>query len=198
VKRAIREASMTRQTRETTVNVEIRLDGSGEASIDTGIGFFNHMLETLCKHAMFDMKVSARGDLHVDAHHLVEDVGIVIGKCVDEALGERVGIARFGHAIVPMDDALILVAVDLSGRSYLHWDVEMKQSFIGSFNATTIEWFFKALCDNAGMNLHVVKLAGKDAHHIVEAIFKAFACAIRQAVAPSGIEAIPSTKGKLK
>lgn len=191
-----RVASVSRQTKETKVHVELCLDGSGNASVETGIGFFDHMLETLCKHAMFDMTVRAEGDLHVDAHHLVEDVGIVLGKCIDEALGERAGIARFGHAIVPMDDALVLVSVDLGGRSFLSWDVDVVVQSIGSFDAVLAEEFFRALCCNARMNLHVRKLSGKNAHHIIEAAFKAFAVAMRCAVSISS-SSIPSTKGTL-
>ncbi|MCS7254469.1 MAG: imidazoleglycerol-phosphate dehydratase HisB [Armatimonadota bacterium] len=195
---AKRTAKMSRQTSETSIHVELCLDGNGATSVDTGIGFFDHMLETLCKHAMFDATIKAEGDLHVDAHHLVEDVGIVLGKCIDEALGERVGIARFGYAIVPMDDALLLVSVDMGGRSFFAWDVEVWAQSVGSFDVGLAEEFFRALCNNARMNLHVKKLAGKNAHHIIEAAFKALAIAIRCAVSISGCAtSIPSTKGVL-
>lgn len=195
---AKRSATASRQTKETSIHVELCLDGTGVASVETGIGFFDHMLETLCRHAMFDMTVKAKGDLHVDPHHLVEDVGIVIGKCIDEALGERAGITRFGHAIVPMDDALVLVSVDFGGRSFFAWDVEVGAQSIGSFDAALAEEFFRALCNNARMNLHVKKFSGRNAHHIIEAVFKAFAIAVRCAVSIGGrSNSIPSTKGVL-
>lgn len=193
-----RRASVSRQTRETEVHVELCLDGVGSASVETGVGFFDHMLETMCKHAMFDISVRAKGDIHVDMHHLVEDVGIAIGKCISEAVGEKVGIARFGHAIVPMDDALVLVSVDLGGRIFFAWDVDVRCERIGSFDVELAEEFFRAVCNNAMINLHVKKLSGRNSHHIIEAAFKAFALAIRQAASLIGREAsIPSTKGTL-
>lgn len=169
-----RIASIKRDTYETNINMTLNLDGSGENDIDTGIGFFDHMLSHISKHGFMDIELSARGDLDVDCHHTVEDVGIVLGKCIAKALGDKSGIKRYGQAIVPMDEALILCAVDFSGRAYLNFDAEFTVSTLGMFDTEMVEEFFRAVSDNCGMNLHIKMLDGKNNHHIAEAIFKAF------------------------
>ena len=194
-----RKASLVRRTTETSVEVELNLDGSGEVSVETTIGFFNHMLTTLGKHALFNLRINAQGDTHVDAHHLVEDVGIVLGKCINEALGDRHGINRFGFAIVPMDDALVLTAVDLSGRSYFACDVALPTVKLGQFDAELTGEFFRALAFNGQFNLHIKQLSGANAHHIIEATCKATAIALRHAIAPcERIHDALSTKGTLE
>ncbi len=194
-----RTSHIERCTSETSIELTLNLDGSGEHCIETGVPFFDHMLNALSKHGRFDLTIKAAGDLEVDAHHTVEDVGIVLGKALDEALGERRGITRFGEALVPMDEALVLAAVDISGRGQLHWDAPLPIEFIGTFDSSLMKEFLIALAQNAGITLHVRKLAGENAHHIIEAAAKATARALAQAVAldARAPESVPSTKGTL-
>jgi imidazoleglycerol-phosphate dehydratase len=196
---ADRRAEMTRQTGETKVAVSINLDGAGKSSVETGVGFFNHMLELLSRHSLIDLSVAAEGDLDVDSHHTVEDVGIVLGQCVEKALGDKRGIHRYGWAIVPMDESLAQVALDLSGRAAFVFNVKFGGAKIGTFDAELVHEFFKALANAARMNLHVMVPYGQNNHHIAEAIFKATAKALRQAVGMDARNAggMPSTKGSL-
>jgi imidazoleglycerol-phosphate dehydratase len=193
-----RAADLSRQTRETKVHVSLNLDGSGKSSPETGVGFFNHMLDLLARHSLIDLTVAAEGDLQVDAHHTVEDVGIVLGQALEKALGDKRGIFRYGWAIVPMDESLAQVAIDLSGRPAFVFNVRFTGATIGTFPVELIEEFFKALATNAKMNLHVLVPYGTNNHHIAEAIFKATAKALRQAVSldPRNPD-VPSTKGSL-
>jgi len=193
---ASRRATVNRSTKEVTVDVDLVLDGSGKSSAKTGIPFFDHMLEQLGKHAGFDLKVRARGDLEVDAHHTVEDTGLAIGETVSAALGDKVGIARFGNAVVPLDEALVQVALDLSARPYLAHEVDAKTKVIGAYDTRLTEEFMRAFCQAAGATVHVRMLAGKNPHHIVEAEFKALARALGEACRVTG-GGIPSTKGRL-
>jgi imidazoleglycerol-phosphate dehydratase len=193
-----RTAEIQRQTKETKVSVGLNLDGSGDASIHTGVGFFDHMLDLLGRHSLINLRVEAEGDLEVDSHHTVEDVGIVIGQCLEKALGDKRGISRYGWAIVPMDESLAQVAIDLSGRPAFVFNVPFKSESIGAFPVELIEEFFKALCTNAKMNLHIAVPYGTNNHHISEAVFKATARALRQAVSHDPrSDAVPSTKGTL-
>ena len=193
-----RTAEIERKTRETQISVLIDLDGTGESNIETGIGFFDHMLTHLAKHSLCDIKVTSKGDLHVDAHHTVEDVGIAIGQALAKALGDKSGIARYGSAIVPMDEALVMTALDISGRGSLVYGLELKKEMIGTFDTELTPEFIKALVTNAGINAHIRQLAGGNAHHTVEAAFKSFARALRVAVSKDDrISGIPSTKGTL-
>ena len=193
-----RAAEISRQTRETKVQVALNLDGTGEADLETGVGFFNHMLELLSRHSLIDMTVRAEGDLDVDFHHTVEDVGIVLGQALEKALGEKKGIGRYGWAIVPMDESLAQVAIDISGRAAFIFNVDFKGPAIGTFDVELVREFFKALANTAKMNLHVTVPYGENNHHISEAIFKATAKALRQAVSIDPRNpAIPSTKGSL-
>lgn len=194
-----RTAQLTRSTSETEIAVGLDLDGAGRTEIATGVGFFDHMLTAFGRHAMFDLNVTAHGDLHIDAHHTVEDVGIVIGHALREALGEKRGIRRFGQAMVPMDEALASAAIDLSGRAYLVWNVGFERPMLGDMDTQLVEEFFRALTGNAAMALHVTRHAGSNAHHVAEAAFKAVARALRDAVEldPRAVGAIPSTKGVL-
>lgn len=194
-----RIAEMSRDTYETTIDVTLNLDGSGENNIETGIGFFDHMLTHISKHGFMDIDIKASGDLDVDCHHTVEDVGIVLGKCIAEALGDKAGIKRFGQAIVPMDEALVLCAIDFSGRSYLNFDGKFSVPTLGMFDTEMVEEFFRAVSDNCGMTLHIKVLDGKNNHHIAEAIFKAFGRAIDMAVSyDERINGVLSTKGMLE
>ena len=194
-----RTAELTRQTKETKVQLSLNLDGSGNTTAETGVGFFNHMLDLLGRHALIDLTVHAEGDLDVDAHHTVEDVGIVLGQCLEKALSDKRGIHRYGHAIVPMDEALAQVVIDLSGRPAFVFRVEFKGPKIGTFDVELVNEFFKALSTNAKMNLHISVPYGDNNHHIAEAIFKATAKALRQAVSidPRNQQGVPSTKGSL-
>jgi imidazoleglycerol-phosphate dehydratase len=193
-----RTADLSRQTRETKVQVALNLDGTGEADLETGVGFFNHMLELLSRHSLIDLTVHAEGDLDVDFHHTVEDVGIVLGQALEKALGEKKGIGRYGWAIVPMDESLAQVAIDISGRAAFVFNVDFKGPAIGTFDVELVREFFKALANTAKMNLHVTVPYGENNHHISEAIFKATAKALRQAVSIDPRNpAIPSTKGSL-
>jgi imidazoleglycerol-phosphate dehydratase len=193
-----RTSSSSRQTRETRIRVELDLDGTGKSSVETGVGFFDHMLDLLARHSLIDLTISAEGDLQVDAHHTVEDVGIVLGQTLDKALGDKAGIGRYGWAIVPMDESLAQAAVDLSGRPAVVFRAEFPGESIGGFPAELVGEFFRALANSARMNLHVVVPYGTNNHHISEAIFKAVARALRQAVAiDSRTQGVPSTKGTL-
>jgi imidazoleglycerol-phosphate dehydratase len=193
-----RTAAIERKTKETRVRLSLDLDGSGKASIHTGVGFLDHMLDLLSRHSLIDLTVEAEGDLQVDAHHTVEDVGIVLGQALEKALREKRGIYRYGWAIVPMDESLAQVAIDLSGRSAFVFRVEFKGESIGSFPVELVEEFFRALCTNAKMNLHIAVPYGGNNHHISEAIFKATAKALRQATSlDPRSDAVPSTKGSL-
>jgi imidazoleglycerol-phosphate dehydratase len=194
-----RTVSLARKTLETDITLTLSLDGSGKADIATGIGFLDHMLTALTRHALLDLTLRATGDLHIDFHHTTEDVGIVLGQAVAQALGERRGITRFGHALIPMDEALAEVAIDLSGRPFLAWDVSFAQPKIGEMDTELFEEFFRALAFNALLTLHVTRRAGHNAHHVAEACFKATARALRMAVTldPRIGDAVPSTKGAL-
>ncbi len=194
-----RSASLTRTTSETDITVTLDLDGSGRAEIDSGIGFLDHMLTALARHGMFDLAVRAKGDLHIDFHHTTEDVGIVIGQALHRALGDKRGVRRFGHALVPMDEALAEAAVDLSGRAFLAWDVAFVRDKVGSMDTELFEEFFRALAFNGLFTLHVTRKSGSNAHHVAEACFKAVARALRMAVEADVRAAgvVPSTKGAL-
>lgn len=193
-----RKAQISRKTGETDIKLAINLDGSGKSNIDTGVGFLNHMLELFAKHGLFDLEVGAKGDLHVDAHHTVEDVGIVLGQAIKEALGDKKSIKRYGSCFVPMDESLALVALDLSGRPFLVFDVNLPAEKLGNMETELVEEFFRAVAFNAGMNLHIKLFYGSNTHHIVEAIFKAFGRALDQAVMiDERIEGVMSTKGLL-
>jgi imidazoleglycerol-phosphate dehydratase len=193
-----REATVTRTTGETDITVTLELDGRGATDLATGVPFFDHMLDAFGRHGLMDLRVDAKGDLAVDAHHTVEDVGICIGTAIAEALGERAGIRRFGAATVPMDEALVMAAVDISGRGQLHWAVDLPIEIIGTFDTTLAKEFLIALAGNAGLTLHVRSIAGENAHHIVEAAFKAVARALAEAVSlDARVSGVPSTKGSL-
>jgi imidazoleglycerol-phosphate dehydratase len=194
-----RTASLTRTTSETDISLRLDLDGSGRAEIATGIGFLDHMLTALARHALFDLDIAAKGDLHIDFHHTAEDVGIVLGKALTQALGEKRGIRRFGHALVPMDEALAEAAIDISGRPFLAWSVTFTRDKVGEMDTELFEEFFRAFAMNALITLHVTQKAGTNAHHVAEACFKALARALRMAVEPDPRigDAIPSTKGAL-
>ena len=191
-----RTGIVSRKTKETEVNVTLDLDGSGVSWISTGQPFFDHMLQLFSKHSSFNLELTARGDLAVDGHHTVEDAGMCLGKALGRALGEKQGINRFGYAVVPMDDALVMAVVDLSGRSFLAFDAQMTSPRLGDFDTELIEEFLRAFVTNGEFNLHIRQLAGKNTHHIIEATFKAMALAMKQAIAITG-EGIPSTKGVL-
>ncbi len=193
-----RSASLKRKTRETDVTVNLAIDGAGKAAVSTGVPFLDHMLESFARHGFFDLEIEATGDLAVDEHHTVEDVGIVLGKAFAEALGDRSGIRRFGEATVPLDEALCSVVVDISGRSYLAYNVTTAHERVGSFQTELVQDFMKALADNVGMNLHMNLLAGRNAHHIIEAAFKALARAMDQATSVEPrVSGALSTKGTL-
>ena len=195
----MRNARITRKTAETDIAVEIALDGSGHYDNRTGVGFFDHMLDQLARHALIDMTVSCEGDLHIDDHHTVEDVGIALGQALSHAIGDKRGIRRYGACLLPMDDALVRAALDLSGRPYLVWTMDLPTAKIGTFDSELVREFFQALSTHAGMTLHVEALSGINSHHIAEAAFKAVARALREAVEtdPRRADAIPSTKGAL-
>ena len=193
-----RKASIKRDTKETQINLDLNLDGKGEASVTTGIGFFDHMLEGFAKHGLFDMKVNVSGDLHVDGHHSVEDTGIVLGNAIKEAVGDKKGIKRYGHMILPMDDALVLCAVDLCGRPYLSYEADFKTEKIGYLDTELIREFFYAISYSAMMNLHIKVISGENSHHIAEAMFKSFGKALDMAVSfDERINDVLSTKGTL-
>lgn len=193
-----RQAGIHRKTSETDIDLFIRIDGSGDAQVDTGIGFFDHMLKSFAKHGMFDLKLNVTGDLIVDCHHTVEDVGIVLGEAIKKALGDKKSIRRYGDIILPMDEALILCAIDLSGRPYLVFDATFSSDMVGYFDTQMVKEFFYAISYSAGMNLHIRKIAGENDHHIIEGMFKAFAKALDEAtVKDTRIKTILSTKGSL-
>ena len=194
----MRNAKIERKTKETEISVELELDGSGEGVIDTGIGFFDHMLELLIKHALIDLTVKAKGDLRVDYHHTVEDTGLVLGKALDQALGDRRGIVRYGFASIPMDEALCETSLDLGGRPFLVMQSAMKHSFVRDFEVKLVEEFFRAVSVEARANIHLRQIYGDEAHHVCEGFFKSFARALRQAKAVDPLEkGIPSSKGVL-
>ena len=194
-----RTATVTRTTKETDIRVAINLDGSGTAKLDTGLPFFEHMLEQVARHGMVDLDIKARGDLHIDAHHTVEDVGITLGQAISEAIGDKAGIVRYGHAYVPLDEALSRTVIDYSGRPTLEYDVTYPRARVGDFDVDLFREFFQALSNHGGITLHIASLNGRNAHHIAETVFKSFGRALRMASAydvRSG-GAVPSTKGSL-
>ncbi|MCG4253813.1 imidazoleglycerol-phosphate dehydratase HisB [Acetobacter senegalensis] len=194
-----RQATLHRVTSETDIAVTLDLDGSGQADIDTGIGFFDHMLTALAKHGLLDLTVKVRGDLHIDGHHTVEDTGIALGQALRQTLGDKRGVRRFGHALVPLDEALCEAVVDLSGRPFLAFDATFDRDRIGELDTELVEEFFRAFAMSSMITLHLTEKAGKNCHHIAEAAFKALARALRMAVEmdPRAQGAIPSTKGVL-
>lgn len=194
-----RIAEVHRRTSETDIRVRIDLDGSGAAQLHTGIGFFDHMLEQIARHGLIDLKIEAQGDLHIDGHHTVEDVGITLGQALAQAVGDKKGIRRYGHAYVPLDEALSRVVVDFSGRPGLHMRVDFKSGMIGTLDTQLVYEFFQGFVNHAGVTLHIDNLQGDNAHHQCETIFKAFARALRAALEldPRMAGVIPSTKGSL-
>lgn len=195
----MRRATITRKTAETEISVEINLDGTGRYDNETGVGFFDHMLDQLARHSLIDMTLRCTGDLHIDDHHTVEDVGIALGQALAEALGDKRGIRRYGACLLPMDDALVRTALDLSGRPFLVWNLDLPTQKIGTFDTELVREFFQALSTHGGITLHVDMLHGVNSHHIAEAAFKSVARALRDAVDtdPRKSDAIPSTKGAL-
>ncbi|MFD0857665.1 imidazoleglycerol-phosphate dehydratase HisB [Roseovarius aquimarinus] len=195
----MRSATVTRKTAETDISARVALDGSGSYDNKTGVGFFDHMLDQLARHSLIDIEVACTGDLHIDDHHTVEDVGIALGQALSEALGDKRGIRRYGACLLPMDDALVRAALDLSGRPYLVWNMDLPTAKIGSFDTELVREFFQAFSTHSGMTLHVDALHGINSHHMAEAAFKAVARALREAVEtdPRKADAIPSTKGML-
>ena len=192
----MRTAKIERCTRETKISLELNLDGSGEGSIETGIGFFDHMLELLKKHALVDLTVKAKGDIDVDYHHTVEDVGLVLGKALNEALGDRRGIVRYGFASIPMDEALCETSIDLGGRPFLVMQCAMKHMMVRDFEVKLVEEFFRAVSVEARANIHLRQIYGDEAHHVCEGLFKSFARALRQSKAVDPLEkGVPSSKG---
>lgn len=193
-----RNAAVTRVTKETDIQMNLELDGSGKSKIDTGIGFFDHMLEGFSKHGFFDLDVVIKGDLDVDGHHTVEDAGIVLGSAIKEAVGDKKGIKRYGYFILPMDDALALCAVDLCGRPYLNFECSFPNEMVGALDTSLVKEFFYAVSYSAAMNIHIKMLSGENSHHMIEAIFKAFAKALDMAVSTDDrIADVLSTKGSL-
>lgn len=193
-----RKAKIQRKTTETDISIGVNLDGTGNGEISTTVAFIDHMLNLFARHGLFDLVVKAKGDRHIDDHHIVEDIGICLGDVVKKALGNKTGIVRYGSATVPMDESLCSVAIDISGRPYLIYNVEFKSRKIGKFDFSLIQEFFKSFSDHSGMTLHINLVYGKNNHHMAEAIFKAFALALRKAVTiHSRIEGILSTKGSL-
>jgi imidazoleglycerol-phosphate dehydratase len=193
-----RVAEIARTTRETEVRLRLDLDGEGRAGVATGIGFLDHMLELFARHSLMDLTVACTGDLHVDGHHSTEDIGICLGQAIDRALGDRAGIRRYGHAVVPMDEALVTTAIDLGGRAYWVWNVAMPAPKIGTFDSELVADFWQAVCVQGRMNLHVSLHYGRNTHHISEAVFKSAARALRAAVeADPRCSLVPSTKGTL-
>jgi imidazoleglycerol-phosphate dehydratase len=195
----MRSSEIKRKTAETDIRLSINLDGTGKAEVATGVGFLDHMLTLFARHGKFDLCVTCKGDTNVDDHHSVEDIGIALGQAFKEALSDKRGIVRYGDITLPMDEALVLAAVDISGRAMLCCDVQFRTEKIGDFDTELVEEFFQAFCSNAYVTLHIRQLAGKNSHHIAEAVFKAVSRALRKAVAidPEAIDEIPSTKGVL-
>jgi imidazoleglycerol-phosphate dehydratase len=194
-----RIAEVQRNTKETQIRVKVNLDGTGIAKLSTGIGFFDHMLDQIARHGLIDLQIEASGDLHIDGHHTVEDVGITLGQAVAKAVGDKAGLARYGHAYVPLDEALSRVVVDFSGRPGLHMRVPFKSGMVGGFDTQLAYEFFQGFSNHAGVTLHIDNLHGDNAHHQCETVFKAFGRAVRMAVAidPRSAGVIPSTKGSL-
>ena len=194
-----RQATVLRTTKETDISVEIDLDGTGSSGVDTGVPFFDHMLDAFARHGLFDLKVRARGDIEVDAHHTVEDVGIVLGSAVARALGDKRGINRFGQRYVPMGEALVLAVIDISGRGQLHFEADLPFGCVGAFDTQLAREFFIAFAANAGITLHLRQVAGDNVHHLIEAMFKACGRALCEAVSLNARIAgeLPSTKGSL-
>lgn len=194
-----RVGAVYRKTGETEIKISLELDGNGNLTGSSGLPFFDHMLHLWAKHGSFNLHLEVKGDLEVDGHHTVEDIGIVLGQALTKALGDKSGITRYGHIILPMDEALVLVALDISGRPYLSFDVELPNAKLGTFDSELVEEFLRAFCVHAGLTLHVKLLSGKNTHHIIEGIFKALARALRDAVAidPKAQGLLPSTKGLL-
>lgn len=194
----MRISEISRKTKETDIRLSLNIDGKGNNEIDTGIGFFDHMLEGFSKHGFFDLNVKINGDLNVDGHHSVEDCGIVLGEAIRKAIGDKAGIRRYGHFTLPMDEVLVLCAVDLCGRPYLNFDYEFKAPMVGDFDTELVHEFFYAVSYSAGMNLHIKVLDGGNAHHVIEAIFKSFAKALDMATGfDSRTNEVLSTKGSL-
>lgn len=195
----MRTADVTRNTKETQIRVVLNLDGTGVSKLATGIGFFDHMLDQIARHGLMDLEVDAKGDLHIDGHHTVEDVGITLGQAVAKAVGDKAGITRYGHAYVPLDEALSRVVVDFSGRPGLHMRVPFKAGMVGGFDTQLAYEFFQGFSNHAGVTLHIDNLFGDNAHHQCETVFKAFARALRMALTPDPRSAgvVPSTKGSL-
>jgi len=194
-----RKADVTRNTNETKIRVAINLDGTGVAKLATGIGFFDHMLDQIARHGLIDIEIDAQGDLHIDGHHTVEDVGITLGQAMAQAVGDKKGLRRYGHAYVPLDEALSRVVIDFSGRPGLHMRVDFKSGMIGALDTQLVYEFFQGFSNHAGVTLHIDNLEGDNAHHQCETIFKAFARALRMAleIDPRASGVIPSTKGSL-
>lgn len=193
-----RSGQVRRQTAETKIELTLDLDGSGRSEIATGVGFFDHMLTLLSKHSLIDLTIKADGDLHVDPHHTVEDVGICFGQALVKALGDKAGIRRYGSAIVPMDEVLVTAAVDLSGRAFCVWQAAIPTEMLGAFNSSLAEEFWRGVAGNGLFNLHILLHHGRNSHHIIEGIFKAIARALRQAVETDPrVQGVPSTKGVL-
>ncbi|HMC16614.1 MAG TPA: imidazoleglycerol-phosphate dehydratase HisB [Albitalea sp.] len=194
-----RKADVSRNTAETQIRVAVNLDGSGTAKLATGIGFFDHMLDQIARHGLIDLEIDAKGDLHIDGHHTVEDVGITLGQAVAKAVGDKKGLRRYGHAYVPLDEALSRVVIDFSGRPGLHMRVDFKSGMIGALDTQLVYEFFQGFSNHAGVTLHIDNLHGDNAHHQCETIFKAFARALRMAleIDPRAANVIPSTKGSL-
>ena len=194
----MRVAEINRNTSETQIHLRLNLDGTGIAEIETGVGFLDHMLTLFARHGAFDLTVKAKGDLHIDAHHTVEDVGICLGQALTKAVGDKAGLRRYGHFTLPMDETLVTVALDLSGRPYMAWQAEMPNEQLGAFNTPLAEEFWRGVTSNALMNYHLLCHYGHNAHHIIEAVFKASARALRMAVETDPrLTGIPSTKGTL-
>ena len=196
---AERIAEITRNTKETQIRVRVNLDGTGEAKLNTGIGFFDHMLDQIARHGLIDLEIDAQGDLHIDGHHTVEDVGITLGMAVARAVGDKKGLTRYGHAYVPLDEALSRVVIDFSGRPGLEMDVDFKSGMVGAFDTQLAHEFFQGFVNHALISLHIDNLKGHNAHHQCETIFKAFGRALRMAMTldPRSAGVIPSTKGSL-
>ena len=195
----MRQAQVTRNTLETQISVKLNLDGSGKSKLATGIGFFDHMLDQVARHGMIDMEIEAKGDLHIDAHHTVEDVGITLGQAFAKAIGDKKGVRRYGHAYVPLDEALSRVVVDISGRPGLEYAVEYARGLVGEFDIDLVHEFFQGFANHALVTLHIDNFKGRNAHHQAETIFKAFGRALRMAseMDPRAAGALPSTKGSL-
>lgn len=196
--KSIRKSEFTRTTKETDISIEINLDGEGSYNIETGVGFFDHMLTLFAKHGILDLDIKAKGDLYIDCHHTIEDVGITLGKCIEKALGDKARIKRYGTAFVPMDEALCMISMDISGRPYLVFEGDFNSTKVGDMDTEMVEEFFRALAFNAGITLHAKVLYGKNTHHMIEGLFKALGRALREAVnKDEKIKGVMSTKGSI-